>query len=116
MVGFFILGDGSKEQLLGSGYGGTKVQLSLEDIRELAVVVPPMGEQIAIASMLHHRLAGMEMLITEANKAVALLAERRSALISAAVTGKIDVRSWQPPLDESAFDEEVRQAGMEVSA
>jgi len=42
--------------------------------------------------------------------------ERRSALISAAVTGKIDVRNWQPPADESAFDEKVSQAGMEAEA
>jgi len=45
-----------------------------------------------------------------------LLLERRSALISAAVTGKIDVRNWQPPADESAFDEEMRQAEMKVTA
>ncbi|MFV0278403.1 MAG: restriction endonuclease subunit S [Parahaliea sp.] len=44
-----------------------------------------------------------------------LLQERRSALISAAVTGKIDVRNWQPPADESAGYEKVRQAGLEAA-
>jgi len=52
----------------------------------------------------------------EALEGIALLKERRSALISAAVTGKIDVRNWQPPADESAFDEKVSQAGMEAEA
>lgn len=107
---------GGRSQLLGSGYGGTKVQLSLEDIRELVVAVPPTDEQIAIAQTLDERLRGMETLISEAKVAVALLSERRSALISAAVTGKIDVRGWQPPTDESAFDENVRQAGLEETA
>lgn len=115
-LAYFILGNAAKEQLLGSGYGGTKVQLSLEDIRELVVAVPPTDEQISIAQMLDKRLQEMEALISEAKAAMALLSERRSALISAAVTGKIDVRNWQPPVDESAFDEEVRQAGMEATA
>jgi len=52
----------------------------------------------------------------EGGQLIKHLKERRSALISAAVTGKIDVRDWQPPADESAFEEEVRQAGMETTA
>ncbi|WP_114416998.1 restriction endonuclease subunit S [Marinospirillum perlucidum] len=114
-LAYFILGDAAKEQLLGSGYGGTKVQLSLEDIRELVVAVPPLVDQESIAKVLAEKLNGMEALISEANQAVNFLAERRSALISAAVTGKIDVRDWQPPADESAYDEEVRQTGMEAT-
>jgi len=114
-LAYFILGDAAKEQLLGSGYGGTKVQLSLEDIRELVVAVPPLVDQESIAKVLAERLTGMEALISEANQAVNFLAERRSALISAAVTGKIDVRNWRPPADESAYDEEVRQTGMEAT-
>ena len=38
----------------------------------------------------------------EGESAIKLLQERRSALISAAVTGKIDVRGWQPPAGSSA--------------
>ncbi|WP_296933488.1 restriction endonuclease subunit S [uncultured Marinobacter sp.] len=114
-LAYFILGNAAKEQLLGSGYGGTKVQLSLEDIRELVVAVPPTDEQISIAQMLDKRLQEMEALISEAKAAMALLSERRSALISAAVTGKIDVRNWQPPTDENAFNEEVRQTGIEAT-
>ena len=114
-LAYFILGDAAKEQLLGAGYGGTKIQLSLEDIRSFIVVMPPQDEQISISQNLTHRLSDMATLINEAVQTVKLLRERRSALISAAVTGKIDVRNWQPPADESAFDEEVRQAGMEAT-
>ena len=43
-----------------------------------------------------------EALILEAKRAIALLKERRAALISAAVTGKIDVRSLAPTKQEAA--------------
>jgi type I restriction enzyme S subunit len=79
-------------------------------------VIPPIGEQEAIDAKVSHLKAQFSGMVTEANKAVHLLTERRSALISAAVTGKIDVRNWQSPADEGAFDEKVRQAGMEAEA
>ncbi len=41
----------------------------------------------------------------EGELGIKLLQERRSALISAAVTGKIDVRGWQPPEGSTAFTE-----------
>ena len=46
----------------------------------------------------------------EAEKTIGLLQERRSALISATVTGKIDLRNWQPPADNGAVDPEVTRA------
>ncbi|MCA3352594.1 MAG: hypothetical protein INF97_18570 [Roseomonas sp.] len=44
----------------------------------------------------------IDTLITEATQAITLLRERRAALISAAVTGKIDVRSLAPTKQEAA--------------
>jgi len=104
-LGYFVLCDAAKEQLLGSGYGGTKVQLSLEDIRELVTPIPPPDEQLEISRFLDERLYGFEILTTRAEAQVELLQERRTALISAAVTGKIDVRGWTPP----DSDEEAQQ-------
>src|SRR5690554_5812925 len=78
--------------------------------------VPPVEEQRGIVRFLETRIQEMERLNESAKKSIELLMERRSALISAAVTGKIDVRNWQPPIDESAFDEDVHQAGMETTA
>ncbi|MCH8533255.1 MAG: restriction endonuclease subunit S [Saccharospirillum sp.] len=79
-------------------------------------VIPPIRDQRDIATQLSEHSSKFDDLIAESNAVVNILAERRSALISAAVTGKIDVRNWQPPADESAFPEEVRQAGLEAEA
>ncbi|HWU67800.1 MAG TPA: restriction endonuclease subunit S [Stenotrophobium sp.] len=72
---------------------GLKQGLSLENIRELLIVLPPHDEQLAIAAHLDAEAAKFDRLTDDATQAIALLKERRSALIAAAVTGKIDVRN-----------------------
>jgi type I restriction enzyme, S subunit len=62
------------------------------DIHVLYSAVPPLNEQSAIAAFLDCETVKIDLLITEAERAISLLQERRTALISAAVTGKIDVR------------------------
>lgn len=96
-LAYFILSDSAKEQFVGSGYGGTKIQLSLEDIRELNIAYPPKKEQEDIASYIDVKLKKFELLMSQAEQAIQLMQERRTALISAAVTGKIDVRGWVAP-------------------
>lgn len=96
-LGYFILSDIAKEQLLGSGYGGTKIQLSLEDIRELVIIQPNEKEQIEIAEYIGIQLKKFSNLMDLAENQINFLKERRTALISAAVTGKIDVRLWNAP-------------------
>ncbi len=54
--------------------------------------IPPLREQIAIAAYLDRETAKIDTLIEKCETAIELLKERRTALISAAVTGKIDVR------------------------
>lgn len=88
----------------------------MEDLYRFFVARPPVEEQKVIAHYLDEFATKVDMLINEAGNSINLMQERRSALISAAVTGKIDVRDWQPPADESAFDEGVRKAGLEASA
>ncbi len=63
----------------------------------IKVPVPPLMEQTAIAAYVSAFKDKETVLIQEAFNGISLLQERRSALISAAVTGKIDVRGWQPP-------------------
>ena len=63
------------------------------DIHVLPVVVPPRDEQAAIGIFLDSELANLDTLTAEAQRAIDLLQERRTALISAAVTGHIDVRA-----------------------
>ena len=101
-VAYVTLSDVGKNYLSGEGYGGTKIQLSLEDVAELRTTVPPIQEQAELVAFLEKETAELDALVQEATDVIALLQERRSALISAAVTGKIDVRAWQPPLGASS--------------
>lgn len=71
---------------------GLKQGLSLENIREAPVFLPPLDEQQAIVAHLDVETAKFATLTAETQRAIDLLRERRTALISAAVTGQIDVR------------------------
>ncbi len=66
--------------------------LSSEKLAKIEFPFLPLAEQVAISDYLDHEIAELDAAITDAREAVALSKERRSALISAAVTGKIDVR------------------------
>ncbi|MBN9479645.1 MAG: restriction endonuclease subunit S [Bordetella sp.] len=82
--------------------GGGQPNISQEKLRSLPIPLPPMPEQAAIIDALDGQLQNIERLEGEAEAAVALLRERRAALISAAVTGKIDVRGLAPEQAEAA--------------
>jgi type I restriction enzyme S subunit len=78
------------------GYGGAKIQLSLGDVANLVMLRPDAEEQRAIVDHIERGVSRLGELIDGAACAVQLLQERRSALIAAAVTGKIDVRGLVP--------------------
>lgn len=67
--------------------------ISSTNLMELPVVLPPEVEQIAILTFIANQTTKFNTLITETQHAITLLQERRTALISAAVTGQIDVRA-----------------------
>ena len=67
--------------------------ISSTNLMELPVILPPENEQRAILGFIADQVARFDALTTEAQRAITLLQERRTALISAAVTGKIDVRN-----------------------
>ncbi len=71
---------------------GLKQGLSLEDIKYAPVLLPPLIEQRDIVAFLSDETAKLDILTVEAQRAIDLLQERRTAMISAAVTGQIDVR------------------------
>jgi type I restriction enzyme, S subunit len=66
--------------------------LSLGEMNNLPMLVSPRVEQEAIVEFLNEKLGEFDTLTAEAQRAIDLLQERRTALISAAVTGQIDVR------------------------
>lgn len=68
----------------------------------IPVTLPPIAEQENIVSHLALETTKLDALTAEAGRAISLLKERRSALISAAVTGKIDVRGLVSIQEEAA--------------
>jgi type I restriction enzyme S subunit len=71
---------------------GTQPNISMAAIERLYTVVPPLAEQRAITAHLDLETAKFDALIAKAQEMIERLQEYRTALISAAITGKIDVR------------------------
>lgn len=91
---FFRWVQGHNDQLLfaWSKQGATVESIEHSYLAQTVVPLPDIREQAAIVSFLDTELAKFDTLTAEAQKAIDLLQERRTALISAAVTGQIDVR------------------------
>ncbi len=93
----FYLFNAMYEDLRELGRGGNQAALNCEIIGSLRIPFPPIEEQREIVSVLDDLLAKLALTHERGLIQIDLLMERRTALISAAVTGKIDVRNWQPP-------------------
>ncbi len=89
--GDFLLNENSR------GAAGRNRPLNLGSLLKEKIKIPPPLIQTRIAALIHEERAIRE----EAESQKSLLLARRSALISAAVTGKIDVRNWKSPVSES---------------
>lgn len=76
------------------------MNLNLEFVRKIRIAAPPIEEQKAIADFIENETGKLDRLIHEASRSMELLQERRTALISAAVTGKIDVRGLVHVVEE----------------
>lgn len=79
------------------GTAATLIYVNKEGFENLPVLVPPESEQISICKFIDDNNEKFELLIDHSINQINLLQERRTALISAAVTGKIDVRDWVAP-------------------
>lgn len=88
-LAYSIFSHRSQEQLLGSQYGGTKTQLGLADLNNLEIGLPERLEQSRLVEDIE--LAGRQTATAKEGLArqIALLTERRQALITAAVTGEL---------------------------
>jgi type I restriction enzyme S subunit len=76
--------------------------ISSTNIKETLLVIPPKKERQEIMSFVFKKIAVFDNADEKCSAQIVLLKERRTALISAAVTGKIDVRNWQTPEQQQA--------------
>ncbi|MBV7701623.1 hypothetical protein C5E45_15525 [Nocardia nova] len=79
-------------RLLSEENGSTKGGLTCEALKQLRIAIPPLNEQRRIAADLDEQTAKIDTLLEETERFIGLARERRSALITAAVTGQVDVR------------------------
>ena len=93
-IGYALSSQGGRSYFDLTQYG-LKEGLSLSNVAEAPLAFPPLGEQIEIVEVLRTKLRSFSKVIRNAEVQIDLLQERRSALISATVTGKIDVRNWE---------------------
>ncbi|APV36706.1 restriction endonuclease subunit S [Acinetobacter soli] len=108
---YWLLSNSGRTQieLDARGSSMTMAKVSQSHIKAWKVVLPPLKEQNDIVIYLDYKLKEIDRLIDKSMVTIKLIQERRTALISAAVTGKIDVRNWQNPNKNN-------EANMELSA
>jgi len=88
----------------------TQDNVGVGDIKDLKIALPPAAEQMKIVDYLQSELGRLDAISEVSLSTISLAREKRSALISAAVTGKIDVRGWQPPASTQAPELAVAEA------
>lgn len=98
----------------GLGKMGTQLNLNTDTVGGIKIALPGEDEIDEVLAVLDRQLVNIDELIEQAKDTSQLLKERRAALISAAVTGKIDVRGWQP--SETACPEPVLKAAEEAAS
>jgi len=80
------------EHVMLTAFGGAQPNISDTELLACCVPVPPSDEQRGIAEFLDHETAKIDRMVETVEAAIGKLQEYRTALITAAVTGKIDVR------------------------
>ena len=85
-------------------YGGTKDGLSLDDVKNYPILLPPLDEQLAIVEHVDKSSADIDAAIAHARRQIELVQEFRNRLIADVVTGKLDVREAAAQLPEEGDD------------
>ena len=93
---YVLKSEGYQKYVTLTAFGGAQPNISDTQMLNYPFVLPNPSEQDKIANFLDDENVRFDKLADKAQLAIILLKERRTALISAAVTGKIDVRDWQP--------------------
>jgi type I restriction enzyme S subunit len=93
LIGWLLISEGTREQLRLFMTGACQPNFGPSHLAKVWICVPPAPEQAAIAVYLNAETAKLDALVGKVEEAVERLQEYRTALITAAVTGKIDVRN-----------------------
>ena len=89
----YLASESGKAELWSRATGSTAVGITeASHLREIIITVPPLAEQQAIVAYLDKETTRIDALIARIEQGKKKLEEYSTALISAAVTGKIDVR------------------------
>ena len=89
---FWLMGSSCRARLEMLATGSTALGIKASKLGMIECLLPPIDEQKEISSHIEAQLKANDALKCEAQRAIELLRERRSALIAAAVTGAVDVR------------------------
>ena len=95
----YLISDCLERYINSVSHGSTVTHLRVEQVENIPVLVPSDAE---IKEIHHHILViknKYDAIENKAHQTIQLMQERRTALISVAVTGKIDVRNWQNPTE-----------------
>lgn len=85
-----------------SMYGGTKQGLSLDDVKNYLVLLPPPDEQERLVNWIEQASSSVDARIRNTKREISLLREYRTRLIADVVTGKLDVREAAGRLPDEA--------------
>jgi type I restriction enzyme S subunit len=98
-LAYFMMHRGFRSEisLAAEGASSSMQNIAKGDYLSIPVTLPSLNEQLQIVNWLVKKVGIIHDLERKAQSAIDLLKERRTALISAAVTGKIDLRDWQQP-------------------
>ena len=95
-VAYWLFSSPAQQQFKAASEGGTKEGMNLQEVRDLTILQPDLETQRRIADHLDEVLQRIDALAIKVEAAIERLQEYRSALIAAAVTGKVAVKQGKP--------------------
>lgn len=101
-LGYAVQSEATISEVIARSVGVSYPAINASDLVRIPIPIPSLSDQTAIADILDRETDKIDALVRGAEAAMELLRERRAALISAAVTGKIDVRGLVPEQAEAA--------------
>jgi type I restriction enzyme S subunit len=106
-VAYGLLSQFGKDQCRLMTNGGTKVGLTLDDVRCLCVLLPPLDEQLRLVAGIENETRELDGAISRLQREIEFLHEYRARLVADVVTGKLDVREAAARLPDEAHHDTV---------